>query len=259
MAKKKGKIERSIHFYDVTMQRLGTEKEDAFVNYKNQEQKAITVFEYFQNIDREIKKEKSKAKKLELLGKIEYKRLFDLLSDNIDHYSVSSPCSKFYKRNIIQENQIRFHENLCFGEDSLFVKTYLLNVNSVISVKDLYYHYQDIGDDIYHKYSKSFEPVLLYYYEMIKMYDKFERLKKISISKNKIVSVVFNIANICLFKNGLKEVKHVREFLSNHFAQIELSRRNSIHIKVVLLLSHLPKGYMLLLYIRLVNAIKSLQ
>lgn len=73
MAKKKGKIERSIHFYDVTMQRLGTEKEDAFVNYKNQEQKAITVFEYFQNIDREIKKEKSKAKKLELLGKIEYK------------------------------------------------------------------------------------------------------------------------------------------------------------------------------------------
>lgn len=73
MVKKKGKIERSIHFYDVTMQRLGTGKEEAFVNYKNQEQKAITVFEYFQNIDRAIKKEKSKTKKLELLEKIEYK------------------------------------------------------------------------------------------------------------------------------------------------------------------------------------------
>lgn len=73
MAKKKGKIERSIHFYDVTMQRLGTGKEEAFVNYKNQEQKAISIFEYFREIDKAIKKEKSKTKKLELLEKIEYK------------------------------------------------------------------------------------------------------------------------------------------------------------------------------------------
>lgn len=72
MAKRKGRVERSIHFYDVTMQRLGTGKEEAFVNYKNQELKAISVFEYFQNIDKKIKKEKDKAKKLELLKEIEY-------------------------------------------------------------------------------------------------------------------------------------------------------------------------------------------
>lgn len=73
MAKKKGKVERSIHFYDVTMQRLGKGKEEAFVNYKDQELKAIEVFECFQNTDKEIKKEKDKTKKLELLEKIEYK------------------------------------------------------------------------------------------------------------------------------------------------------------------------------------------
>lgn len=73
MAKKKGKVERSIHFYDVTMQRLGKGKEEAFVNYKDQESKAIEVFEYFQNIDAEIKKEKRREKRLEYLEKIEYK------------------------------------------------------------------------------------------------------------------------------------------------------------------------------------------
>ena len=33
VAKKNGKVERSIHFYDITMQRLGTGKEEAFVNF----------------------------------------------------------------------------------------------------------------------------------------------------------------------------------------------------------------------------------
>lgn len=193
-----------------------------------------------------------------VLGKIEYKRLFDLLSDNIDHYSVSSPCSKFYKRNIIQENQIRFHENLCFGEDSLFVKKYLLNVDSMICVKDLYYHYQDIGDDIYHKYSKSFKPVLLYYYEMLNIYNRFERLKKVSISRHTIVGVVFNIANICLYKNGLTDVKYVKKFLFDQYACNELYKRTSANIKIMLLLSRLPKGYLLIGYTKLINGIKSL-
>ena len=73
MAKKNGEIERSIHFFDVTMQRLGTGKEEAFVAYKNQQQKAISVFEYLQNIDKQIKKETRKAERLALLQEIEYK------------------------------------------------------------------------------------------------------------------------------------------------------------------------------------------
>lgn len=72
MAKKKGTIERGIHYYDVLFQRVGTDKEEAFVSYNNQEQKALSIFEKFQKINEQIAKEKNKDKRLELLEKIEY-------------------------------------------------------------------------------------------------------------------------------------------------------------------------------------------
>ena len=192
------------------------------------------------------------------LGKLEYKELDYILAENIDHYSVCSPCSKIFKNSIIRDSRIRFNEKICFGEDSLFVKAYLLNAHSIRCVSDLCYHYQDIGDNIYKKYSKSFEPVWLYYYEMLNMYNRFEKLKDVSISRHTIVGVVFNIANICLNKNGLADVKYVKKFLSDGCAYNELYTRASANIRIMLLLSRLPKGYLLVGYTKLINGIKSL-
>nr|WP_302167953.1 hypothetical protein [uncultured Schaedlerella sp.] len=41
MGKKKGQVTRSIHYFDVVLQRLGTEKEKAFVNYQDQSKKLL--------------------------------------------------------------------------------------------------------------------------------------------------------------------------------------------------------------------------
>lgn len=72
MGKKKGTVERGIHFYDILFQRIGNKNEEAFVSYKNQEEKAISIFEEFKEINDQIAKEAKKEKRLELLEKIEY-------------------------------------------------------------------------------------------------------------------------------------------------------------------------------------------
>lgn len=73
MTKKNGKVERSIHYFDVVLQRLGKENEDSFVSYKNQSSKMLTVFKDLQKLNIELSKEKNKAERLEILKKMEYK------------------------------------------------------------------------------------------------------------------------------------------------------------------------------------------
>ena len=45
MSKKKGKIERSIHYFDIDLQRIGNSDEDSFVSYKDQASKFCLYLE----------------------------------------------------------------------------------------------------------------------------------------------------------------------------------------------------------------------
>lgn len=190
-------------------------------------------------------------------GKVDGVRLNVLLSTYIDHYSICSPCSKLFKNEIIRNNHLKFKKSLCFGEDSVFVKIYLKHVQSVRIVNTLFYHYQDIGDDIYQKYSQSFKPILDYYNEIVNAYCEIERNRLISIPRKGVIGVVFNIAKMCLKNNGKKDSKYILEFLRDEDVKTELYKRNSIHINIQLLLATLPKGCFLLYYVRLTNIIKS--
>ena len=64
-------------------------------------------------------------------------RTYNTASDFADdyvrtrHLLVYSACNKFYRKEIIDENGIRFKENLSFGEDRLFNYTYLRYCGSV--------------------------------------------------------------------------------------------------------------------------------
>ncbi len=60
MAKKKGKIERSIHYFDIDLQRIGNSGEDSFVSYKNHELRMLSVFKSFQEYNNKLKIEKDK-------------------------------------------------------------------------------------------------------------------------------------------------------------------------------------------------------
>lgn len=191
-------------------------------------------------------------------GKVEGEKLDSLLAKYIDHYSICGPCAKLFKNKIIQDNHIRFDEMLTFGEDSVFVKIYLIKTYSLRIVNSLCYHYNDIGDDIYQKYSRSFIPILKYYRVMSAKYKCFEEVRNIQISKHGIVGVVFNIAQICLKKNSDIELTHILSFMRDKDVRKELSLRNSLHINIQLLLALFPKGYLLLYYTRFASFIKSI-
>lgn len=72
MGKKKGKIERSIHYFDIVLQRMGTNNEGSFVNYENQPEKMLVVFKYFLELNSKLKGETSKSKRLSILERMEY-------------------------------------------------------------------------------------------------------------------------------------------------------------------------------------------
>lgn len=72
MAKKKGSVERSIHYFDIDLQRIGKDNEDSFVSYKNQAEKLLVVFKYFQKLNNKLDTEKNKEERLSILEKMEY-------------------------------------------------------------------------------------------------------------------------------------------------------------------------------------------
>ena len=183
--------------------------------------------------------------------------LNELLINQIDHYSISGPWAKLYKTIIIENHKIRFDVSLCFGEDSIFVKEYLLHINSIRCINDLCYNYQDFDNNIYKKYSKSFAPILKYYLEMSTMYERIWKTRGIQVSKEGVINVVYEIAKICAKQNFFRDKVDVLAFYRDIDVIEALSRRNSKSIKVELILAKLPFGYLFYIYIQIVSFFKS--
>lgn len=78
------------------------------------------------------------------------------LQKNLSSFILRVPWGKLFKRRIIDEFNIRFDERLFFGEDTIFVQTYLLKVKSIECVKDTYYIYNQ-PLKWYSKYNKNIE------------------------------------------------------------------------------------------------------
>lgn len=56
-------------------------------------------------------------------------------------YLLNSACFKLFRLSIIRDNGIRFDEELRYGEDKMFVFTFLSYVNKVLTVPDIVYDY----------------------------------------------------------------------------------------------------------------------
>ena len=189
--------------------------------------------------------------------KIEGDELNRILTTEINNFVISSPFAKLYKNKIIKENSLRFNEELCLGEDNVFVKSYLIYALSLRCVNKICYHYQDIGDDFYYKYNKSFLPILNYYYEISAIYKILEKEKSIVIPKQGVVGLVYNFVCTSLESQGVDDLEHICTFLTDESVQEILSKRKSLHIKNMLFLSHIFNGYVLFAYYRIVLIIKA--
>lgn len=64
----------------------------------------------------------------------------------------SGPYCKLFNRGVIEENKIRFPENIHMGEDGIFMVKYL-NVTEALTVLNINdYHYQDIEQSLSHRF-----------------------------------------------------------------------------------------------------------
>lgn len=55
----------------------------------------------------------------------------DILAYSEINHIINSPCFKLFKRNIIQENNIRFDTNISYGEDHLFSLSYVSYISCI--------------------------------------------------------------------------------------------------------------------------------
>lgn len=184
--------------------------------------------------------------------------MYTVYAEDFYNSLLNSPCAKIFKREIIQTHNLKFDEKLVFGEDSIFVKRYLLYVNSICICNSMLYVYNDIGDDVYTKYSKTFLPIYDFYKKMLCVCSEFEKKFNILISKKELVGVAYNLSAACLERNGLTEYKYIRKFYLDRVTRDVLMRR-SLHICIILLLSYDPLGLFFITYYQLTKILKKIK
>lgn len=88
------------------------------------------------------------------------------ISNGVVSRSINSPWAKIFKRKIIDENNLRFCEDLSTGEDLTFVFTFLLSANSLERLTDKIY-FADISNEnsLSRKYRKNLSEQLLGVYD----------------------------------------------------------------------------------------------
>ena len=73
---------------------------------------------------------------------------FDDVIGKKDCYMLNSSCFKLYRRQLIKDNGLRFNEALKYGEDKIFVFSYLNLIGSVRTVDSVVYDYVLVEDSL---------------------------------------------------------------------------------------------------------------
>lgn len=82
------------------------------------------------------------------------------------------PFGKFYSKEIIEKENLRFIENIQYGEDLIFFISYLNEVNQIHFISEAQYHYivEDSNNSLSHSYG-TFESELKCFDEFVKKCD----------------------------------------------------------------------------------------
>ena len=96
----------------------------------------------------------------------------EFINQNIDKLWLRTPWSKFFKREIIYKNKIKFTEGVKIGEDTIFVLDYLFHINSVQFLNSANYIYINEGDNLYNKYKLSAEKAVETFHLFIERYNR---------------------------------------------------------------------------------------
>lgn len=157
------------------------------------------------------------------------------LSLSINTSLLRTPWCKLFKKEIIDRANLKFDNTLVFGEDTVFVTSYLLHCKSIRNCNKYCYNYYNIGDDYINKYKEHSNSILLYCDKITPIYNKLDSLY--SLSGVKIVyGFIFDILKQS-YNEGKISTCMFANFLLNPYTIAVLRARKSIHIDILLFLA----------------------
>ena len=165
------------------------------------------------------------------------------LNDNIDTILFRVPWAKLFQRNIISNNAIRFDENLSFGEDTLFVVSYLLKIGKVSLCKKVCYNYYSIAEEYISKYKKHNDKILDYSEKITELYKKLVSLYKLEGTRI-VYGFIFDILKVNV-DSGECDIERFRKFILNRDVRATLRCRSSWYIRIMLIIAYFPSKVLL--------------
>lgn len=124
--------------------------------------------------NKKLEADKKLEERLELLSSREISSTFVLTK-----YRVKSSCYKLFSKKILDDNKIRFRENIYHGEDGLFVFEYLQHIEKVLySTRQLWNILERPNSASRGKFNKKFFTAITAVEEMMKLVKNDENLEK---------------------------------------------------------------------------------
>ena len=101
------------------------------------------------------------------------------LTDFKENLIMCSACRILYKSKIINDNKLRFDEQIIFTEDRLFLLDCLKYCTKCSVVDEYLYYYRQVAESVTHKYIDNFYEIQMSIYEKTKKYIADTKILKI--------------------------------------------------------------------------------
>ena len=158
----------------------------------------------------------------------------------LENRSYHSPCSKFYKRSFVMDNEILFNTNLIQSEDAIF-NLDLLNANPRIYYNNkplaVYYFDYSTSNNRWEKYTETMADNLSYYYKRkIELCDIFDNKERMFYNRVVFSTLVNDLFSLCLqFNYNKKVIKSYKKLLLNVYDKsIKESFKTIIKRKIII-------------------------
>lgn len=99
--------------------------------------------------------------------------LNDIIKEMVNTLYFSSCYKMLFKKNILEEKQIRFNTNLKYGEDTLFAYNLLKNCNSIFYINSTGYNYVQNSSSVLHK--KDLNSIIKYMDDSVFLLSEFKK------------------------------------------------------------------------------------
>ena len=172
---------------------------------------------------------------------------------------LNSPWAKLFKKDIIENYHIRFDERFYFGEDSVFLKEYILYVGSISICRDICYFYRDNAGGVYGKYSHQYESLYEFYRKSSYLTQEIEHTFDCRLNMSGAIHVLYNLTVEYLKKCSIRDsgIHYAKDFLTNQSVVAYLLSCHAVGMRIMVFLAKYCPLCVLPFAARVISCLKS--